>query len=68
MKFAGILDNLRKVRAGAVDAYGERREDNRRAFVNWREAQKVDADQKRWGAMEGRKRRGNRVTRDWGRR
>ena len=56
MKFAGILDNLRKVRAGAVDAYGEGREDNRRAFINSRLDQNLDADPIRWESMMGQNR------------
>ena len=56
MKFAGILDNLRKVREGAVDAYGESREDNRRAFVNSRKDQNLDADPTRWESMMGQNR------------
>ena len=56
MRLAGILDELKKVRAGAADAYGEGREDNRRAFMNARSDKGQEAEPTRIESMLGQNR------------
>jgi len=53
MRLAGILD---RVKAGAKDAYGEGREDNRRAFMNAREDKDLEAEPTRIESMLGQNR------------
>ncbi len=56
MRFAGVLDNLVKVRNGMTGAFGEGREDNRRAFVNAREDKGDEAEPARAQSMFGQNR------------
>lgn len=55
-RFAGILDALKRAKAGAADAYGQGREDNRRAFMNAREDKGVEAEPTRIESMFGQNR------------
>ena len=52
-RFAGVLDALNRVRAGAKDAYGESREDRRLAFRRSREDEQKDPDATRMSTMLG---------------
>jgi hypothetical protein len=56
MRLAGILDELSKVRKGAADAFGEGREDNRRAFMNARADKGLEAEPTRIESMLGQNR------------
>ena len=56
MRLAGILDELKKVQKGAADAFGEGREDNRRAFMNARADQGQEAEPTRIESMLGQNR------------
>lgn len=53
MRFAGVLDNLKKVNQGMRDAYGEGREDHRIAFKRTRDDAGKDVDAVRIKQMGG---------------
>ena len=56
MRLAGVLDALKRAKAGAADAYGQGREDNRRAFMAAREDKDLEAEPTRIESMFGQNR------------
>jgi hypothetical protein len=56
MRFAGALDAVKRAQKGAADAFGQGREDNRRAFMNAREDKGVEAEPTRIESMFGQNR------------
>ncbi len=56
MRFAGVLDAVGRARKGAADAFGEGREDNRRAFMNARADKGLEPEPTRIESMLGQNR------------
>ena len=56
MRLAGVLNELKKAKAGAADAFGQGREDNRRAFMNAREDKGLEPEPTRIESMFGQNR------------